>query len=137
MPLARRGNRGGFMKRMAWVLLAMGLASGCRRGLPGPFPIRECRTSETPRSCPAPLCPPGTICNIGGPQGTYLEGDGLERLHFMMAGGVPPSFPPPPASLLATEKVCGDDVEPTLRVVSCEKSGSAARCLVDVESGED
>jgi hypothetical protein len=85
------------MKR---VFLALGLACGLSAGCPPtvkPAAVVSCRESDAPKDCKPPF-------GLGGHQGGYLEGDGLERLHFTLPAGV---FPPPPGTQLAAKHACG------------------------------
>jgi hypothetical protein len=86
------------MKRV--VFLALGLACGLSAGCPPrvkPPGVVSCRESDAPKDCKP-------MSGLGGHQGGYLEGDGLERLHFTLPAGV---FPPPPGTQLAAEQTCG------------------------------
>ena len=111
------------MNRVA--LLALCLLTAC----PGPksppgASSQSCRSSSVPTSCrgsrqrtlpqtcttcpPPPISNDGGIPEIGGEQGMFIEGTGLERLHF---SAVDPSargvFPPRPGTQLASAAVCG------------------------------
>jgi hypothetical protein len=118
-----------FMKRVLLKrvpLLACCLLTAC----PGPkAPDRGvCRESVAPKECVPPR-------GLGGHQGPYIEGRGLERLHFSVPGG---AFPPAPGTLLKAVQTCGDGREPLIKVRSCtgvaELPGATGvfACQVDV-----
>src|SRR4030095_7742617 len=88
-------------------LLACCLLTSC----PGPKTATPgvCRESVAPKECVPPR-------EIGGHQGPYLEGRGLERLHFSVPGG---AFPPAPGTRLKAVQTCGDAREPLITVVGC------------------
>src|SRR5262249_40003015 len=72
--------------------------------------------------------------NLGGHQGPFLEGNGLERQHFAVA-----QFPPAPGTLLSATMACGNDNPPSLKVIGCSPisgidPGAAFGCQVDVVS---
>ena len=124
------------MKRT--VLLACCLLTACPGPKTGSPPSGVCRTSDAPTSCVRPP-KPGTIPEIGSNQGVFLEGEGLERLHF---DGHGVAFPPAPGTKLHAVPVCGQPLPLTLTVRGkCtpvpEIPGVQGifTCQVDVESG--
>jgi len=122
------------MKRV--ILLAGGLAClatgllACPPAATSPVkpPVAaSCRESDGPRDCKPPF-------EIGGHQGGFLEGDGLERAHFTVPAG---AFPPPPGTKLAPQLTCGTKSTMFLSVLGCapvpEVHGPGAfACQVDV-----
>jgi hypothetical protein len=116
------------MKRVVFLVCCLLLA--CQR--PRSASAQTCREHEPPRACPPPSS------GIGGHQGTYLEGNGLERFHFALPGG---TFPPAPGARLATAASCGTDQRPVIVVQSCRPSPGlvavmqgVVSCVVDVEA---
>ncbi|HZJ62721.1 MAG TPA: ADYC domain-containing protein [Kofleriaceae bacterium] len=102
----------------------------CLAACPGPKTATPgvCRESAPPKECIPPR-------EIGSHQGPYLEGRGLERLHFSVPGG---AFPPAPGTRLAAVRACGDGPDPQITVKSCtgvaEIPGArgVVACQVDV-----
>jgi len=94
-----------------------------------PMIAPSCRESDGPA-----LCKPPT--EIGSHQGAFLEGEGLERMHFTIPAG---AFPPPPGTKLVPQATCGARSGVTLSVLGCvpvtEPHGPGAyACQVDVDS---
>jgi len=119
------------MKRV--VLLACCLVTVCLAACPPtakpPVPLKACRESDGPNGCKPPT-------GIGGHQGGYLEGDGLERLHFKVPAGV---FPPAPNTKLKALESCGADSDLVLVMNECVPipgvhGPGAFTCQVDVLS---
>jgi len=99
-------------------------------------PAGECRGSETPQTCHVIRCDPHSSCNLTGPQGTYLEGPGLERRRFTRTDGADSTvFPPPPGTLLAGAVICGNEERPRIRIKGCAPGEGASLCTVEVEQG--
>jgi hypothetical protein len=116
------------MKRVMYLAggLACGVLAGCPPTVKQPV-VTSCRESDGPKECKPPL-------GLGGHQGGFLEGDGLERLHFTIPAG---AFPPPPGTQLAAEQTCGGKSKLFLSVLGCtpvpEAGGPGAfACRVDV-----
>jgi hypothetical protein len=112
------------------MFLAGGLAcvfsTGCQPTVKPPA-VASCRESDGPKECKPPF-------GIGGHQGGFLEGEGLERLHFTIPAG---AFPPPPGTQLASEQACGLKSALFVKVLDCapvpEAPGPGAfACQVDV-----
>src|SRR6266702_6670131 len=119
------------MKRA--VILVLFLVCACRglRPIKRPEPAGECRRSE-------PLVPCGPVPGMGGPQGRFLEGSGLERLHFSaLAPGTPMTFPPAAGTQLRSTAACGDSQPRRVRLMkTCNPVTEwAFACNVDVEDG--
>jgi hypothetical protein len=111
-----------FMMRM---VVLMCLLTAC----PGPAApgLGRCRNSGEPASCFG-------IPEIGSPQGPFLEGAGLERLHFRITAG---AFPPATGTTLSAVAVCGNAHPLHLRVKRCgpvldAEVDGAFGCRVDV-----
>ena len=123
------------MKRFAPLLFLLAACPRTSPGVPSPSP-QSCRGTSTPKGCIRPI-----IEEIGGPQGVYLEGAGLELLHFAAvdphARGV---FPPVPGTQLAPTAVCRDQQQPLITVTGCtavpEIPGArgVVTCQVDVQN---
>lgn len=87
---------------------------------------------------PNPTCRPNGIlpaCDtkpgLGPQNGNYLEGEGLETLHFTA-----PTFPPADDTVLVASSACGSATDLVLRVAHCEPEDlGAAGCSVHVEKG--
>lgn len=123
------------------VLPLFYLAAGCSAA--GPVSpsqsqsLDSCRSSDPPASCINPIS-----FEIGGPQGVFLEGAGLERLHFTALGkqlqGV---FPPPPGTRLVPTVACGEQQRPPITVNACKPVSDSPNvrgvfaCQVDVQDG--
>ena len=117
------------MKRA--VLLVCCLLPACpptSSNLPAAPPT--CRESDGPKECKPPL-------GIGGHQGGFLEGSGLERLHFVVPGG---AYPPAAGTTLQAVEACGTDANLRVQVKACAPvidvpGTSAFACAVDVVGG--
>lgn len=126
------------MKRFA--LLTLCLLAACPRTGPNvPSPSSDsCRSSDSPATCIRPI-----VFEIGGPQGVYLEGSDIERLHFTaldpLARGV---FPPPPGTQLMPAVECGEQQRPLVTVAACRPvpeipgARGVVTCQVDVQGSE-
>ena len=120
------------MKRA--VLLTCSVLTGCSAPKTSSPPSATCRISDGPESCFRPP-PPGTIPQIGANQGLFLEGSGLERLHFVAQG----AFPPAPGTKLRATPACGPTHRLTVTIVSCSDAPRAsgfATCQVDVQDSD-
>lgn len=119
------------MKRV-WLLsgclacAASGVLAACPPAVK-PTLATPCRESDGPVTCKPPT-------EIGSHQGGFLEGEGLERMHFTLPGG---AFPPPPGTKLLPTQICGVKSAMTVSVLGCvpvaEARGPGAyACQVDV-----
>jgi hypothetical protein len=79
-----------------------------------PVAPASCRESDGPKDCKPPL-------GIGGHQGGFLEGNGLERLHFQAA-----AFPPAAGTTLAALDACGAPSAVRVLIKSCAAVGDAS-----------
>jgi hypothetical protein len=116
------------MKRVAALACCLLMVAAC----PGPKSVapESCRESAPPDECKSPPT------QLGGHQGPFLEGNGLERQRFAVPGG---AFPPAPGTTLQAIGACGNDNHPTLKVIACSPipgiDGNAVfGCQVDVVS---
>jgi hypothetical protein len=68
--------------------------------------------------------------------GAYLEGPGLETLHFAAASGGSIAFPPPVGAVLNAVSACGHPSPISVSVTSCDgTTGGTPSCTVHVQSG--
>jgi ADYC domain len=94
----------------------------------------DCREDVTPATCASE----GPI-GFGGPQGNYLEGPALERLHFTSVPAFPGIFPPPAGTKLEASATCektapGQAMIPQITVDDCVlQTAGAALCHVDAD----
>ena len=119
------------MKRVALLggclaCLVPGLLAACPPTVQ-PALTTSCRESDGPAQCKPPF-------EIGSHQGGFLEGEGLERMHFTVPAG---AFPPPPGTKLVPQQTCGAKSAVVLAVLGCapfpEVHGVGAyACQVDV-----
>jgi hypothetical protein len=119
------------MKRVA--LLACCVLTGCPGTKTGSPPSGACRIGDAPKSCVHP--PASGMPQIGANQGPFLEGSGLERLHFEAHG----AFPPKPGTKLHATAACGDTPKPIVTIVQCADVPTGqgfASCQVDVEKSK-
>lgn len=123
------------MKRIALACSVTAcVLAACRK--PSPPSLTSCRSSDAPDACIHVLTPPGTQPGIGGHQGLYLEGETIERLHFIGGGG---AFPPPPGTVLEATEACGKALRPIVVVKWCKPvpelpaAHGAFTCQVDVK----
>jgi ADYC domain len=114
------------MKRMTFWLCCVGTAcspAGAQAPRSG-----ECRTSEPSKDCVPPR-------GLGGHQGPYIEGLGIERLHFTLPNN---AFPPMPGTTLLSAEACGAVQPKVIRVLSCRpideqpQAQGVVSCQVDV-----
>jgi hypothetical protein len=114
------------MKRI--LELAVVLAASQAFATASAQPAPECRPTEVPKDC---------VKEGGVPpwNGGYLEGLGLERLHFEFVDPAKAAFPPEGAVLKSVDP-CGKiaPVEATVQDCNFETRGSAA-CLVNFKNG--
>jgi hypothetical protein len=105
---------------------------------PPPPQPKTCRNSESPAGCIPPSEP-----GLGSHQGVWLEGLGVERVHFSAQGTGGISFPaggvviPPGTSITLTPEVtCGDSKSPTVTLKACapiKDVEGAIGCQADID----
>lgn len=115
-----------FLLACCLACMAPGLLAACPPTVQQPIGA-SCRESDGPAECKPPF-------EIGSHQGGFLEGEGLERMHFTVPPG---AFPPPPGTKLVSHQTCGVRSGLVVSVLGCtpvpEARGPGAfACQVDV-----